>query len=254
MALGYRFKSSSAPNRGKIYLKQAPSASLLHKQYGRSLLPNVMASDAFYALNEIFSLAASSEMQFLNFVDVKLDRYTHPDIDITQSSQNVIYTKRILSRHMQNLKQTLQSIRNTTHPKWPKARGDEAKVAKAAAERLQNDFEYLINRAQMLDRRCAEIMTILQNSISLSESWKAMEHTQQLMRLSRLAFVFIPVSFSIFLMALNLKDFTHDRRLYNSWWMGLTVVMIILESTALLVFMEGPRLSKALRNLWSKKN
>lgn len=46
----------------------------LRLDYGRTLRENLMSCDPFYTLSEVFGLAASSEKQFLNLVELKLEK------------------------------------------------------------------------------------------------------------------------------------------------------------------------------------
>jgi hypothetical protein len=107
--------------------KHASSASLLHMNYGRSLRPSVMATDAFYALNEDFCFSASSEMAFLNLMAAKLDKYSETGVEEFEMLPNFKHAKEIMYRHIQKIQQILDSIRNTNHPRWPKATTDEGR-------------------------------------------------------------------------------------------------------------------------------
>lgn len=195
-------------------VKQTQTASLLHKDYGRSLHLKSMANDAFYSLNEVFSFAASSEMQFLNLLEVKLDKYTGHDSD---SLSDLKYAKHILYRHMQKLQQVLDSIHNTKHPKWPKANLDDGfRKVRVAADGLEQDFKHLLNRAEMLHRRCNEEITVLLSSVSISESKKGIEQAKRVSKLTFLAFIFVPLSFTTSFFGMNVKELGASSA--SIWW------------------------------------
>ncbi|KAJ5623415.1 hypothetical protein N7490_012020 [Penicillium lividum] len=176
--------------------RQSQSASHLHVHYGRSLRPSLMATDAFYALHEIFSFAASSEMHFLNLIDVKLDQYTESTENEFGSLPSLKYTKEILYRHIQKIQQTLDSIRNAKHPKWPKAGTKGRDKTKIAADAIEQDFIHLLGRAEMMHKRCNEAIVVLMSSVSISESKKAISQATRVTRLTFLAFLFVPLSFT----------------------------------------------------------
>lgn len=227
----------------ETYANQAQSASLLHIDYGRSLRPNVMAVDAFYALNEVFSLAASSEIQFLNLIDVKLDQYTKPGVAEFDSLPNLKYTKEILYRHIQKIQQALNSMRNAKHPKWPKASNGTGKKAKTAAEGLEQDFDHLLNRAKMLHKRCHEAIAVLMSSISISESKKAIEQAKRVGKLTFLAFIFVPLSFTTSFFGMNVRELTQEH-LSIYWWVVFSSPIFILTVT--LFYYDITRPLKAL--------
>ncbi|KAI8659980.1 hypothetical protein NCS56_01216300 [Fusarium sp. Ph1] len=89
------------------------SLSNLPHDYGRELRPSIKAKDPFYNLNEIFNFTASSQVQFLNLIDVKLGSYiSRPADQEYESLPDLKYTKEMLYRHLQRTKQVLESIKN----------------------------------------------------------------------------------------------------------------------------------------------
>lgn len=229
----------------KAGAKQVQSASLLHIDYSRSLHPNTMTSDAFYSLNEIFSFAASSEMQFLNLLDAKLDNYTELSVHDFDSLPNLKYAKQILYQHKQRLQQVLGSIRNTSHSKWPKAKADDVRgcrKAKVAADGLEQDFEHLLDQAELLHKRCNDAITVLLSSVSISESKKAIEQAKRVGKLTFLAFIFVPLSFTTSFFGMNVKEFGKATSVW--WWVVFSVPVFIL--TLALFFLNIARPFQAL--------
>jgi Mg2+ and Co2+ transporter CorA len=217
--------------------RQSQSASLLHFDYGRSLRPSLMATDAFYALDEILSFAASSEMQFLNLIDIKLDQYTESTENEFSSLPSLKYTKEILYRHIQKVRQTLDSIRNAKHPKWPKAGTKGRGETRIAADAIEQDFIHLLGRAQMIHERCNEAIVVLMSSVSISESKKAIGQATRVTRLTFLAFLFVPLSFTTSFFGMNVREIANER-LSIFWWAvmsipvsGLTVLLFYWDIT-----------------------
>lgn len=112
----------AAPAQSDIQ-PSARAASHLPTDYGRSLRPAIMAQDALYALTEGFALAASSQSQFLNLIDAKLDGCTSANMPPErnwESLPNLRYAKQVLHRYTNATRQALNGIRSaSTHPKWP---------------------------------------------------------------------------------------------------------------------------------------
>ncbi|KAK3328637.1 hypothetical protein B0T19DRAFT_196272 [Cercophora scortea] len=236
----------------------ARSAAHLPTDYGRSLRPGLMASDAFYSLTEVFSFAASSQMAFLNLIDAKLDKHTSlPSAQDFQSLPNLRYTKRMLYRHMQKLQRVLDSIQNgTEHPKWPKDRDSSTtnKAAGIAAQSVQQDFKHLLGRAEALHSRSTEAITVLMSSISISESQKAMEQAARVGRLTFLAFVFVPLSFTTSFFGMNVAEWQDGGLLGLKWW-GVLSVVLTAAAVALFYVDVGTfseRLGRGLRELWRR--
>ncbi|RSL62727.1 hypothetical protein CEP53_004673 [Fusarium sp. AF-6] len=166
------------------------SLSNLPNDYGRSLRPSIKAKDPFYNLNKVFNFAASSQVQFLNLIDAKLDSYiSRPADQEYESLPNLKYTKEILYRHLQKTKQVLESIKNAQLSTWPKDDSDSNK-ANIAAQSVDQDFQYILDRTINLHARTTEAITVLMSSMSISESQRAIGQAQRIGKLTFLAFIF----------------------------------------------------------------
>jgi Mg2+ and Co2+ transporter CorA len=203
-----------------------------------------MATDAFYALNEIFSFAASSEMHFLNLIDTKLDQYTESTENEFGSLPSLKYTKEILYRHIQKTQQTLDSIRNAKHHKWPKAGTKGRGKTKIAADAIEQDFIHLLGRAEMMHKRCNEAIVVLMSSVSISESKKAIGQASRVARLTFLAFLFVPLSFTTSFFGMNVTELANNR-LSIFWWAVVSIPLSIL--TILLFYWDVTWLFKTGR-------
>ena len=188
--------------------RQDQFASHLPTDYGRSLRPTLMSRDPFYSLTEVFDFAASSQMEFLNLIDIKLDKYTSlPSSQDFQSLPNLTYTKQILYRHIQKTQRILDSIKNAQHPRWSKDPSESgSRKAAIAANNLEQDFMHLLDRATTLHQRTTEAITVLMSSISISESQRAMEQAQRVGKLTFLAFFFVPLSFTTSFFGMNVEE------------------------------------------------
>lgn len=90
----------------------AQSACQIPTHYGRFLHPSSAATDPFYALSEIFSIAGSSESQFLNMVEQKIkleieqvlrvnnrEGFGEPE-EQSSALSNLVYCKTLLDEHI----------------------------------------------------------------------------------------------------------------------------------------------------------
>ncbi|KAL6691223.1 hypothetical protein J3F84DRAFT_387148 [Trichoderma pleuroticola] len=200
------------------------SLSQLPNNYGRSLHRETKAVDPFYALTEVFQFSANSQQQFLNMMDTKIRIYTS---QASQKDHEILphlkYTQEILYSRIQDIKRILRSIENTTRPVWAKSNCETGmKKAEIAAAAIRRDFEDLLDRATSLYDRTRESITVLQSSISITESHLAR-------KLTILALVFVPVSVATGIFGMNVKELPGDR-ISIYWFFVLVAILILLLS------------------------
>ena len=211
------------------------SASILsHDSYGRFLKDEVMKLDAFYALLDLYSFAASAENEFFNLLRAKLDSETkHLDDErhMETSLQNLIYHRKLLGAHAERLQEAIWQLGRHGSPDWPthqltkeqgktRPSGSDLEVPNIAANqvksatteveqavmRLIDDYEHLLNRAKSLSIQYKEGMEHIQNSAMLYESRKAIEQARGVARLTLLAFFFIPLGFTTSFFGMNFQE------------------------------------------------
>lgn len=227
MALKSHLLSSQYPQGNHKANVQLQAASMLHINYGSSLRPSIMGYDAFYSFSEIFSLAAASEMQFMNLIDTKLDKFTRRGIHQGDSLPNLKYLSLILYRHIQHIQGVFDAFENTNHPKWPKASKDQGKKAKVSRDGLLRDYKCLHLRANALHSRCNSEIGVLMNSISIEESQKAMMQAERVGKLTFLASIFVPLSFTTSVFGMNVREL--DQGSLSMWvWAAMSVPLFIL--------------------------
>ncbi|KFY83753.1 hypothetical protein V500_09918, partial [Pseudogymnoascus sp. VKM F-4518 (FW-2643)] len=211
------------------------SASILsHDSYGRFLKDEVMKLDAFYALSDLYSFAASAENEFFNLLRAKLDSETkHLDDErhMETSLQNLVYHRKLLGAHAERLQEAIWQLRRHGSPDRPthqltkeqgktRPSGSNLEVSNVAANqvksatteveqvvlRLIDDYEHLLNRARSLSIQYKEGMEYIQNSAMLYESRKAIEQARGVARLTLLAFFFIPLGFTTSFFGMNFQE------------------------------------------------
>ncbi|MCJ1382414.1 hypothetical protein MMC17_005527 [Xylographa soralifera] len=216
----------------------AQSSSLLHLDYGKLHDSSLMACDPFYALDELFKFCANSEIQLLNLIESKLSRETgYALLSSGQNSQlsNLLYNQDILDEHEKRLRDNIEIIRVRGGLKWPRAsQQDMEQKAEAAANAILKDYEYLLSRTVALSERCRRGMTVIMSNATIAESKRAIAQAEEVTKLTRLAFLFIPVSFTTSFFGMNLAPVVGGT--YSLWLWALTSIPIMVVSIVALLY------------------
>ncbi|KAF2232580.1 hypothetical protein EV356DRAFT_534509 [Viridothelium virens] len=227
------------PRRDEMGNGKIPqSASLLHLDYGRFLDRGIAAIDPFYALQDLFNFAAASENQFLNMIGSKLQQELDLNVLIQPRSptlSNLLCTQRNLDRRVQRIQENLDFIRAWSRREWFRGSLDSTQQSKAdkSADKVARDFEYLLGRAKALHEQCTKGMQIVMNNANVKEAREAMSQAEVVAKLTRLAFIFVPMSFTSSFFGMNFVQFGTGR--LGLWvWFVVTVPVLTLA----LVFMH----------------
>lgn len=130
----------------------------------------------------------------------------------------------MLYRHLQKTKQALDSIKNAQLPAWPKDDSDSNKAA-VAAQSVEQDFQYIRDRTISLHKRTTEAITVLMSSMSISESQRVIGRAQRVGKLTFLAFIFVPLSFTTCFFGMNVRQI-EDTNLGIWWWFVMSAPIV----------------------------
>jgi CorA-like Mg2+ transporter protein len=218
--------SPDHPTAEQNPLSLPQNAACLASDYGRSLRPEIMECDAFYALDELFRFAIASESQFLEMMKHKIKAAT-----ITGGGgriEDLDAALDLIEDHRQYISENLETVRAGGHPNWPKAPEKLRKRASAARERLEGDYEYLLNYAERLAEKCIEGITIMMNDAMLRQSQRAIEQTNATMKLTLLAFIFAPLSFTTSFFGMQVREI--ENKGISLWvWFLFTFVLLVMS-------------------------
>lgn len=195
------------PERG------AEAASQLCLGYGKTLYEDVMAQDGFYALTEVFSVATASVNQYLNLLEDKLAGFTDDEhYDDFGMLSNLRYTKNVLYRQQRQIEQVsawLKLHKSLSLDRWRIAIEEDPRATRAV-ESVMQGYEYLQTRVNTLQSECQDAISNLVNNINLKEVKNSIEQTKRMGKLTFLAFIFAPLSFttSFFSMNIGLTNLT----------------------------------------------
>lgn len=185
---------TTLPNRNPPSSLWQP-ASLLPIDYGRSLHYGIMADDPFYALTEIFKLAAASEVQLFNLIEDQLTKHQVNAAGKEPQSRIsfVRYTRPVLKRHIQTLQENVTFIENRGGSYWvPKYEGPPSFQSQAMTDELLRDFRYLLHRALNLEEMCLEITSTSMQQLKMTDTTK---FNRQITIFTFVTVIFLPISF-----------------------------------------------------------
>ncbi|KAK1749798.1 hypothetical protein QBC47DRAFT_395345 [Echria macrotheca] len=225
------------------------SASLLSTCYGRSLHPATMSRDPFYALAELFSFVSASEIALLNVISARLYDTTDTDLldmdprAISRAQTKLLHYRRILEEQSHNMSEILTFIKNRAQLEWPQS---QTSKALHAAARTEQDFEYLVARNVLLQKRCEGALTTIMNNASISEARSGVILSKRVFKLTLLASTFVPLSFSTSIFGMNFLQFESESRGYWVW--ALVAVPILLLSILILLW-DGAKVRRGLKKL-----
>lgn len=215
--------------------KAAQNICVLPFQYGSQLDRELACKDALYALSEILQFASSSESQFLNLLHTRIRHElsfigreiggNHNAISLL----NLKYIKTQLTSHIDRLNKTASTLHNRHTLGWPCCEPHTSALADQTAKALLMDLTYLLQRGKALKKECEYGMATLANSSILEESRRAFENAERVRKLTVLATIFIPLSFTCSIYGMNFKELgTGELPLWI--WAATTGVVLILSS------------------------
>ncbi|OCL10062.1 hypothetical protein AOQ84DRAFT_375264 [Glonium stellatum] len=191
---------SGFPQEAEQYLPQ--NITLLVEQYGKTLDPDRMAENPYYALSELFEFAARSECQFLNMMSTLIkDDLRSFERHMEFSLSNIKYFKTLLDEHIDHINATIASTKSHTV--------NELSTSAAAEYGLQHQlakYEELLEKAQRLAGLCTEGISIIASHAMLIESRKATIQAEGVTRLTLLAYYFLPLNLITSFFGMNFKE------------------------------------------------
>lgn len=208
-----------------------PCASRLHLSYGATLQPQTMTEDPFYALSDVFALAAASEKQFLNLIEQKLAQYSKPNDENFDALPNLRYIKQVVIRQTKHISLARNSIQTAQSSKWPSACTERGGRMRRAVEL---DWAHLEHVSRELDSRCQEAITVLMSTVTIQDAKKAIAQAERVAKLTFLAFIFVPLSFTTSFFGMNFRELEE-----LSIWRWVVMSAPIITVTLTVFFVDG---------------
>jgi CorA-like Mg2+ transporter protein len=218
--------------------------------------------DPLSDLIPLFAHAAFAEVQFLNMIEHQTltgidDLKGEPD---DTALANLQYLASVLDRHAKQLKGTIRAINNLTEISKvikESTTGESSLEQKEGPQKSPNkdrifiksrtnswtsrygaikgtftvkglleDYEDLLARDLKLSEQCTAGITVTMNRVMIQESRKAIEQSERVKRLTLLATLFIPLTFSSSLFSMDLELFEQEPR--KIWWYIVVCIPITL--------------------------
>lgn len=211
--------------------KFAQSSALIHTNYGESLDHDLVHHDAFYLFQELFEFCAFSTVQFLNLVEerIAMGPISSRDSDSEARQTNLLYLPEVLAKTERDLEGNIQVIHSRGMNWWHGPQDErQRKRCQQAAESLRRDYDALLDRTTKLRQRCQTQINNLAAQATLAESKKAMHQANEVAKLTKMAFFFIPISFTCGLFGMNVSPIVDDAP--PIWiWVTVTVPIILVS-------------------------
>lgn len=224
-------KSEDDTNHSRI----VQTASLLHLEYDRRLEADAVSNRPIFVLIDILRLCASSEVQLLNMIEAKISIELSPAGSQAQNEptvSNLLYHKRVLRRHMQRLLENKTFIETqASMVRHDSLRPCLSSGSKSKLDAILHDFDYLLEKAKDLTNECDRGMGIMMNKASIKEAQRAIVQAERVTKLTKLAFVFVPLSFTCSFFGMNFSQFSAGSDLSLWVWAALSAPVLLLSMT-----------------------
>jgi len=227
------------------------NACLLPFQFGQFLDQNLLPQDTLYALSDVFRLSAASESQFLNLIHDQIDHELRISSKIDNASMvNLRYLKTILGDHINSLTDTIMVLSSQDQFAWPSAGPGtvQRKAADSMRSILLGDFSHIRQRAERLSNSCQKGMQSLVSTADYQESVKGVANAERVEKLTLLATIFIPLSFTCSLFGMNFSVFGQG---HVSIWVFFPTAAVVLILSYILWYIASWMLSS---RFWSRRS
>lgn len=226
--------------------------------------------DPFYALSPFFRLAAASEMDLIQLIDTTVrDELNLWDNvagagrnDARPKLENILYNQQVLKRHIQYLKSTIRCLStwasvapadgegldqgSTNYQRsdaeeiltqGPVALAANPKESATLVKLILADYQHALRCAETVLQDCAQAMSVAAHRASVRESEKAMAEAHDVTKLTRLATVFIPLTFVTSVFGMNIRELG-DEDGPPVWVFVVCSVVLGFVTWAVLVILE----------------
>lgn len=188
-----------------------PSSSLamIPEQYGLTLDKDLACVDAFYALSEIITLAASSENQFVNLLQTHIDsslRLFRGQED--WCIEKLQYIKVLLDETAERAFEVMHLLETEKDAKWPTSKADkDIAVRETVRKALLEDYRELHRRSTVLSQKVRDGTTFITTGVSARASRRSIDQAAEVNRIAILAYFFVPMSFVTSIFGMNVVEF-----------------------------------------------
>lgn len=243
-------KTTGCESNDELFSGTYPSLiqtlSFLQTELGQSFDLETANENPFYALNEIFKLFAASEHQFLNLMEAKVQKQGPMDEDRQESISEIQQMKKLVDQHVEQLQDILEIVKSRGGRSWPRVTNSDGNEADEAVERLTSTVNKLTRRSQAVSQSCNDAMSMLSNEAVVREAQKSIKQAEGLAKVTFIAFVFVPLSFTTSFFGMNFVEFDPEK--LHMWiWFAVSIPVLILSLVAWSI--DGKKLRYAWNNI-----
>lgn len=222
-------------------LRSPQSLAVFPEGYGRAIDWSLASSDRFHVLAEMFRLSAFSQKQLLNLMEEKILAETNRGSlnDENPTFANLLYFQRILQGQLKNASNMLQLTKKENglfeNGHFPAGTSSVAQSeADSAVAQVHSLCIDLQSQANSLQERCTQGMTVINNKSMLAESQRAIQQAKSVTKLTLVAFVYLPFTFTCGFFGMNFRELGNGT---ISLWIFFAVSMpLMLVTMAVFAF------------------
>lgn len=208
------------------------SAQILHEDYGQQLDATRASYDLLYAISPLLKFVLFSEMAFLELVSSKIRREINHTSLILQGNHtlsNLLFHQQIIKRHMEYMQDPITFLEGLCDQSWFfHLTSAQRETCDRSAKIMTKDFKAALQHAESLHKECVRGMSIVAHNAATLEAQKAFEEARSVGKLTRLAMVFVPLSFATSAFGMNISELGADDAPSIWVWVVLSAGISIL--------------------------
>lgn len=230
------------------------SAQILHEDYGKQLDATRASYDLFYAISPLFKFVLFSEMAFLELVSSKIRRevnHTSLILKGNHTLSNLVFHQQIIKRHMEYMQDPITFLEGVSDQSWfVSMTSAQQETCNRSAKIMTKDFKAALQHAESLHKECVRGMSIVAHNAATLEAQKAFEEARSVSKLTRLAMVFVPLSFATSAFGMNISELGADDAPSIWVWVVLSAGISLLTY----VLFRWQRITEIVKNRMAAKH
>jgi hypothetical protein len=244
-------RSINDSDTGSAKERNTQSLAIFPEGYGRGLDWSLAKSDRFHILSDVFRLAAFSQKQLLNVMKEKIlnetDRLSLSDENPTLT--NLLYFRNILQDQLSTASYMLQLTDDQTCILQNGRRSistDQKSMTDCSLAEMHSIFQDLHSQAELLYEKCNQGMTVISNKSMLAESQRAIQQAKLVTKLTIVAFVYLPFTFTAGFFGMNFRELGNGS---ISLWIFFAVSLPLMFITMAVFILDERKMKSFLRIL-----
>ena len=185
----------------------------------------LLRQDPFFILSHLLLEAARSWSQLLTFMEKDIEACAIAnETHLVPILEQVRFNANLVARVQGFLIENLHVVKERGRALWPRATDPySVERIQVIQDSLIMNYEYLIGRCRHLASMCERGSGILVSAAQLMEAHEGTNQARQVHRLTKLAFIFIPLTYISSLFGMNVSAFES----YPSIWIYFLVAIPI---------------------------